>query len=252
MNILIIEDEQRNANRLMRILGELSPEYKIVGHTTSVVDSIEYFRENTDVSLILADVRLSDGLSFEVFKEVNVSVPVIFTTAYDEYAIQAFKYNSFDYLLKPVVKEELENALKRVKEFAGNNTSDNDLSRLIQYMERTQFKYRCRFLLPYRDGYKIIKVDEIFYIYSELKITKLVLKDGTTEAVPYTLEELEKQLDPELFFRANRQFIIHIDSVDRVGNYFNSKLKLHIKQHPDLEVLVSREKAPLFKAWMDK
>lgn len=251
MNILILEDEQRNADRLIRLLQKIDPAFIISGPVTSVKDTIAYLKTQPSPDLILSDIRLSDGLSFDALKEITSPVPVIFTTAYDEYAIRAFKYNSFDYLLKPVDKDELAQAIRKVKQYALNTTEDN-LHQLIEAMERSNYKYRERFLIPYRDGYKTVSVNEISYIFTENKIVRLFLRNGTSEAVSISMDDLEKQLNPEHFFRANRQYIVNIDSILFLGNYFGGKLILHLKNYPKEEIVISKDKAPGLKSWIDR
>lgn len=246
-NILIIEDESLNSDRLLRLINNLLPKVTIKV-LESVADSIEWLNSNTQPDAILMDVRLSDGLCFEVFEQVKVECPIIFTTAYDEYAIKAFKVNGVDYLLKPVEQDELKAAFEKVESLSLKQQSV-PLDSLIQYLKPTE--HRNRFLLPHKDGYKTVLVSDIIYFCSELKITKAILQNGSKETIPYTLEELEKQLDPKLFIRANRQYIIHIDSVQYVHNFFNGKLKIVLKKNPETEIIVSRDKAPVLKKWLD-
>jgi two-component system LytT family response regulator len=250
MNIVILEDEQRNYNRLKRILEEIDSSFVIEGPLTGIAEAVDYFRQHPEPDLVLADIRLSDGLSFEALRQSAVSSPVIFTTAYDEYAIQAFKYNSFDYLLKPVDKEELHAAISKVCRM-GQKIQNDEMRQLLDLMKRNNYRYRERFLLPYRDGYKSVLVKDINHISLEERNSCLFYNDGTSDVVPYTMDELEAQLDPRSFFRANRQFIIHIDHVKSISNYFNSRLCVHLKGFPDVTVNVSRERAAALKEWMD-
>lgn len=245
-HILIIEDEVPNSDRLIRLIRPLFPKAGIEV-LESVQDSIQWLRSH-ETEVILMDVRLSDGLCFELFEHVQVTCPVIFTTAYDEYAIRAFKANGIDYLLKPVDPEELKAAFEKVESLSPNRQSFH-LEELIRTLKPAE--YRTRFLIPEKDGYKTIAVNDIAYFYSELKITRAKLQNGTKETIPYTLEEIEKQLDPRLFFRANRQFIIHIDSVQFVHHSFNGKLKLVLKKNSETEIIVSRDKAASLKKWLD-
>lgn len=248
--ILIVEDEKPNADRLQRLLLKLRPQAEIVSVEDSVASSVKWLQENTTPDMIMMDIRLADGLSFEIFNQIEIKCPVIFTTAYDEYAVKAFKYNSIDYLLKPIEEDELEAALKQYETFMeAIPYVGTAIEGLLNYIQPKD--YRKRFLLAHRDGYKTLLAEDVLYFFTELGVNKAVLKTGTTECVPQTLEELEKQLDPKIFFRANRQFIINIDSVKQVFNHFNGKLKLELLKHPDIEVIVSREKASALKAWMD-
>lgn len=248
--ILIIEDEKPNADRLKRLLLKLRSAVEIVSVEESVASSVAWLTTHEHPDLIMMDIRLADGLSFEIFNQIEVKCPVIFTTAYDEYAVKAFKYNSIDYLLKPVEEEELDTALKSYENILEKIPMvSTAIEGLMNYMQPKE--YRKRFLLAHREGYKAVLINDISFFYTELGVCKAILNNGNAEVVPQTLEELEKQLDPALFFRANRQFIIHIDSVSQVYNLFNNKLKVELKKHSDIEVIISREKAPLFKSWME-
>jgi len=248
--ILIIEDEKPNADRLKRLLLKLRSTVEIVSVEDSVASSVQWLKNNEHPDLIMMDVRLADGLSFEIFNQIEVKSPVMFTTAYDEYAVKAFKYNSIDYLLKPVEEEELNTALKRYENILESVPMvSTAIEGLLNYIQPKE--YRKRFLLAHRDGYKAVLTDDISFFYTELGICKAMLKNGSVEIIPQTLEELEKQLDPSVFFRANRQFIINIDSVSQVYNLYNGKLKVELKKQSELEVIISREKAPIFKSWME-
>lgn len=251
MNILILEDEKRNAMRLIRLLHEIDATFAIVGPFASVKEAVGFFRSGRMVDLILADIRLTDGLSFEALKYAPASVPVIFTTAYDEYAIQAFKFNSFDYLLKPLDVDELRAAVDKVSQ-AGKNNIGEDLRQLIELLQKNQFRYRERFLLPYRDGYKTIHVSDVNHIETKDKTVYLRLNDGTSEVVNMSMDELEHQLNPDCFFRANRQYIINVEHILFLGNCFGGKLIVHLKGYPNTEIIVSREKSIRLKEWIDK
>jgi len=248
--ILIIEDEEANADRLQRFLLKIRPAMEVLDVLDSVKKSIAWLSENESPDLIIMDIRLADGLCFEIFQQADVKSPVIFTTAYDEYAIKAFKYNSIDYLLKPVDKDELEAAINKFEQLS---TQSFDQQLLIEHLlTAMQPKaFRTRFLIPYRDGYQRINAGDVAFFYSQVGINYAHLFNGETVIIPQTLETLEQQLDPAVFFRANRQYIVHINSIEKVHNYFNSKLKLEIKNCTDPDVIVSRTKAPLFKAWLD-
>lgn len=248
--ILIVEDERPNADRLKRLLLKLRPHIEILSVEDSITSTVNWLENNVVPDVIMMDIRLADGLSFEIFNKHEVKSAVIFTTAYDEYAVQAFKYNSIDYLLKPIEEEELDAALKRYETFMeAVPVVGSAIEGLLNYIQPKD--YRKRFLIVHRDGYKTVLAEDILYFYTELGISKAMLNTGVVENIPQTLEELEKQLDPKFFFRANRQFIIHIDSVKQIFNHFNGKLKLELRKQPSMEVIVSREKASVFKSWMD-
>lgn len=251
MKILIIEDEKLNSARLQRILKEVLHSVEILAVLETVTESVIWFRENPRPDVVLMDIRLADGLSFDIFAQTSVSCPVIFTTAYDEYAVRAFKVNGIDYLLKPIEKDELAAALQKVRPVADSPVDFNLLQLLQVFKERNQV-YRKRFLLPSYDGFKTVSVEDIDLAYSEFKLTHLVLKNGTVETVPQSMEDLEDELDPDSFFRANRQVIVGVHCIESIQNDFNGKLRILLKRNTDNEVLVSREKAPLLKAWLDR
>ncbi|MXN90298.1 response regulator [Flavobacterium sp. Sd200] len=248
MNIIIVEDEKPNADRLTRLIMALKPDAVIVAVLESIADSVDWFSANEMPNLVMMDVRLSDGLSFEIFSKIKITCPIIFTTAYDEYAVRAFKYNSIDYLLKPVEQEELAIAFTKLSTVVKDDLTAK-LENLLSFVATKD--YRSRFLLPFRDGFKTLLVSDVKYFYLEHKITRAKLHNGTEEVVPLNMDELESQLDPKLFFRANRQYIIHIDAIDQIYNHFNSKLVVLIKNNPGVEIIVSREKATLLKSWID-
>ncbi|MDQ6531485.1 LytTR family DNA-binding domain-containing protein [Flavobacterium sp. LHD-85] len=251
MKILIVEDESINASRLKRLLEELEPNCEILGIIDTVVDTVAWLNSNPTPDLITMDIRLADGLSFAIFDEINITCPVIFTTAYDEYAIRAFKVNSIDYLMKPIEKTELEFALTKFKSLNKNESNVTNIAGILkELIEKPVF--RMRFLVTYRDGYKSVDVSDIDFIYSEFKTSNLFLKSGVIISIPQTMEELEQELDPNIFFRANRQFFIRAESIKSIANYFNAKLKIQLKLDPEREVIISREKTPFFKQWMDR
>lgn len=251
MKILIVEDESINASRLKRLLEELEPDCEIVGIIDTVVDTVAWLNSNPCPDLITMDIRLADGLSFAIFDEINITCPVIFTTAYDEYAIRAFKVNSIDYLMKPIEKTELEFALSKFKSLNKNETNVTDIAGILKELIQKPV-FRMRFLVTYRDGYKSVDVSDIDFIYSEFKTSNLFLKSGVIISIPQTMEELEQELDPNIFFRANRQFFIRAESIKSIANYFNAKLKIQLKLDPERELIISREKTPFFKQWMDR
>lgn len=252
MKILILEDEKHNASRLKRILLESNPDVEILGILETVKISVEWLRDNPAPDVILMDIRLADGLSFDIFSQTTVTCPVIFTTAYDEYAVRAFKVNSLDYLLKPIDKDELQQALVRVNPVKNNYLKMTDIQIILEQFQQSTTSYRRRFLIPVHDGYMSVGTNEISFIYSEFKLTHLFLDSGKSICIQQTLDELEEELDPELFFRGNRQIILSVDSIDKIYNSFNGKLKIILKKDNQKEVFISREKAPLFKAWLDK
>jgi DNA-binding LytR/AlgR family response regulator len=246
--VVIVEDEKPNADRLKRLITIIRPKIEIVAILECIGDTVDWFSHHPQPDVVMMDVRLSDGLSFEIFEKIQIDCPVIFTTAYDEYAVRAFKYNSIDYLLKPVEPDELKTAFEKLETISGKN-NQTSLEGLLNFIQPKD--YRSRFLLPYRDSYKSLLIKDIDYFYSEQKITRAKLNDGSEEVLPQTMEELEQQVNPKSFFRANRQFIIHIEAIQQVHNYFNGKLKIQMRNNPDVEIIVSREKANSLKNWLD-
>lgn len=248
--VLIIEDEKPNADRLKRLLKSIRPGLTVLAVLETVIASVDWLKQNPAPGLIIMDIRLGDGLSFEIFNQIEIDSQVIFTTAYDEYAVKAFKYNSVDYLLKPVEETELLAAIKKHESTITRNPDTSfSIEGLLNYIQPKD--YRTRFLLPYRDGYKTVLIKDIAFFNTELGINRAYLFNGDTEPVNQTLEELEKQLDPKQFFRVNRQYIINIQSVSQIYNHFNGKLKIVLAHFPQQDVIVSREKAAQLKAWMD-
>lgn len=251
MKILILEDEQRNAKRLIRLLNDINKTFVIEGPFADIKESVEFFQSGKTADLILADIRLTDGLSFEALKYAPTTIPIIFTTAYDEYAVQAFKFNSFDYLLKPLAPEELEAAIDKATK-AGKNYTDENFRQLFDALQKNRYRYRERFLLPYRDGYKTVRVSDINHIETKNKIVYLRLNNDTSEVVNVSMDELEHQLNPDYFFRANRQYIINVEHILFLGNYFGGKLIVRLKGYPNTDIQVSKEKAQRLKEWIDR
>lgn len=254
MEILIIEDEQLGAEKLARMLQSIDPSVKIVGNTRSIESSVEWLLHHTHPDIILMDIELTDGQSFEIFNHVAIKSMVIFTTSYDEYALKAFKLNSVDYLLKPVKKEELKTALDKYHQWKQKFSSPAlNIEQLISELNRQQPKsWRSRFLV--KQGQKLVSVEtsEVAYFYADGRLSYLITWGRQKYVLDYTIEELEQMLDPQQFYRANRGFIIQVKSVAQIHTYFNGKLKLELHPVCEKEVLVSREKATEFKEWMGK
>lgn len=251
MNYLIIEDEAYNAGLLKSLVEKVDPASSLLEVLPTVQESVEWLETNPLPDVIFMDIRLADGLSFEIFSQVKIQSPVIFTTAYDEYALQAFKVYGAAYLLKPIQKDELQEALEKVKRLQPKLSGD-DIGAIMKMFRTHEKTYKTRFLLHYRETYKVVTVEEIDYIALELKNVYFHLLDSTSLAVPYTLEELEEQLDPQFFFRVNRQYLLHINSIDSIHKYFNDKAKVFLKRDREAEVIVSRIKMPQFKLWLDR
>ena len=251
MNVLIIEDEKPSARYLQRMLEKQNLQVTEVLH--SVQDSILWFQNNPHPDLIFLDIQLGDGLSFEIFEAVQVKSSIIFTTAFDEYALQAFKLNSIDYLLKPIDKNELAVAVNKYRHFKlppeNVNFNFEDIKRLLgNPIER---EYKKRFTTKIGQHIKMISVEEIECFYSENKATYAYTKEGRNYLLETTLEQLEKELAPESFFRINRKFYINIEAIKDIISYTNSRLELKLKNYKDDQVIVAREKVRDFKTWLE-
>ncbi|GAB3558799.1 LytR/AlgR family response regulator transcription factor [Spirosoma fluminis] len=257
MNVLIVEDEELAAEKIMDLVTQIDASLRIVGLTASVQASVEWLQNHAAPDLILMDIELADGQSFAIFEQIDVDSPVIFTTSYDEYAIRAFKVNSIDYLLKPIRRQDLEASLNKHKKLlsAGSGRESKvAISELAQQLrEQIQpVEYRRRFLVRHLSQWIPVEVSDIAYFYSEDGISLFRTVKGQKYPIDYTLDDLETMIDPSQFFRANRQYIIHISSVVKIHQYFNYKLKLILQPAADGEVLVSRDRSGEFKKWMGK
>jgi two-component system, LytTR family, response regulator LytT len=256
MKILIVEDEELAVKKLQKTLLSIDRMVEVVGVTDSIKSTVEFLKQNSAPDLILMDIELADGQSFEVFNMVPVKNPVIFITSYDEYALKAFKVNSVDYLLKPVQKDELEAALNKYKELnaADNSKNSSDINNLIKELQtKLQPKeYRKRFLVKQAQKLVSIEVDDIAYFYSDGRLNFFKTRDNRKFVVDYTMDELSDMLDPEKYFRISRAFYVSVDSIDQIHDYFGNRLLLNLTPALDKEALVSREKVVDFKKWMGK
>ncbi|MDT0607108.1 LytR/AlgR family response regulator transcription factor [Croceitalea rosinachiae] len=251
MNIIIIEDEKPAARRLARLLNDLNVEVSTMLH--SVEEAIEWFQNNEHPDLIFLDIQLSDGLSFEIFDIIEVKSAIIFTTAYDEYALQAFKLNSIDYLLKPIDDEELEKAVKQFKELQPEkekiSVDFEDIKKLLVNPLEREFKKR--FTAKVGQHIKIINADEVECFYSENKGTYAATTDGRNYLLDNTLENLEEELSPKLFFRVSRKFYVNINHIKDIISYTNSRLQIKLNSYKEQEIIVSRERVKDFKLWLE-
>ncbi|WP_339697540.1 LytTR family DNA-binding domain-containing protein [uncultured Marixanthomonas sp.] len=251
MEVLIIEDEKPSARRLKRMLEKLDV---TVNHTLhSVEESIQWFSNNPQPELIFLDIQLSDGLSFEIFDAVSITSSIIFTTAYDEYALQAFKLNSIDYLLKPIDQEDLEKAVEKYKTFKPQqqNVQLNfeDIKKMLT--NPVEREYKKRFTTKIGQHLKMISVDDIECFYSENKGTYAYTTEGRDYLLDTTLEQLENELAPETFFRVNRTFFININTIKDIISYTNSRLQLKLNSYSDQDIIVARERVKDFKIWLE-
>lgn len=253
MKVLIIEDEAPAFRRLEKILLELRPDIEIVEVLDSVEDSIKWFQNHEMPALALMDIQISDGISFQIFEEVEVRCPVIFTTAFDEYLLKAFKVNSIDYLLKPIKKEDLESALNKYENL--HQTFSNggvDMNTLLSQINLAEPKYKSRFLVKQGEKMLSIRSEDIVCFQSKHGVVHIVTKNERTYLSDFTLDDLGNQLDPHNFYRANRQFIINADYITTVHKHFKGKLLIEVDHFTDEQILVSSEKATAFKQWLDQ
>lgn len=251
MKVLIIEDEKPSARRLQRMLKRMNIEVDTLLH--SVEESIDWFKNNTHPDLIFLDIQLSDGLSFEIFEAVSITSAIIFTTAYDEYALKAFKLNSIDYLLKPIDEEELEVAVLKYKSRVPQQqkvTLDfNDIKQLL--VNPIEREYKTRFSVKVGQHLKLIQSDEIECVYSENKGTYLYTNQGRNYLIDLTLDELETELEPNMFFRINRKFYVNINAIEDMLSYTNSRIEIKLNTYKDYEIIVARERVKEFKNWLE-
>ncbi len=251
MRILIVEDEPPAAKRLMQLLQTFRPGYDICAQLDSVQATLSWMQANEAPDLAFFDIQLADGLSFDILKKSAFEAPVIFTTAYDQYTLRAFKHNSVDYLLKPIDDEELEQALDKFERLFGQAQplQQEVIQSLMESL--TSPSYKSRFIIKVGQQLSYIAADDICYFYSEDGIVFAQVSRNKRHAVDYTLDALMPQLDPQSFFRLNRKVIAHINAVDSAAPYFNGRWLIRLQPPVDFEVAVSRDRAAEFKQWLD-
>jgi DNA-binding LytR/AlgR family response regulator len=250
MKVLIIEDEALASERLEKLLLDIDTGIEVMAKLPSVKKSIRWLMENKP-ELIFLDIQLSDGISFSIFEELSLNIPVIVTTAYDQYAIKAFELNSIAYLLKPVRKTELEQSIKKYKEI--KSTFVINFESLMAEIRGEKASYKKRFLVQIGQKFKKIEAEDIAYFYSMEKSTYIKLFSGSSYPLDYSLDGLEKILDPEIFFRINRKYIIQMDSINEMYAWSRSRVKIDLKPAPDddMDAIVSIDRASDFKKWMN-
>jgi len=263
LSILVVEDEAHNSRMLCDLIHKLRPDWKIVAVLESVEESVGWLTKNKAPDLILMDIQLSDGICFSIFEKIEKQITsrIIFTTAYDEYAIRAFKVNSIDYLLKPINEQELEAAFQKFEKLRSENLpleytlSDEDkqyYKKVIKSVLEGKKEYRSRFLITGINGFQKLEAKHIAYIYSDNKLTFAVDFNQKEYILDYNLEQMESELDPNHFFRLNRKIIANIEAIVKVSNDEGGKLKVIIEPKPEFEITVSRLRASEFKMWMGK
>lgn len=248
--VVIVEDERLTAERLKSLVLSCSDDINVTALLPSVNLAKEWFRDNSPPDLIFLDIQLNDGTCFDVLKALENSPPVIFTTAFHEYAMKAFKYNSIDYLLKPIDKDEL---LQAIQKFRNLNTEITEFQELdYEKMNKIiNYDHKKRFLVKLGDNYQNVDVNEIGFFHYEDGTTYLIAENGRKLPLDYSLDQLEEILNPFDFFRVNRQYLVRVNAIKQINSYFNSRLMLRLAPDPLADVIVSRDRVPDFKRWMD-
>lgn len=251
LKILLLEDEEPAAARLIKMIKEIEPAVEILDSIVSVSSAVKWFETHNQPDLIFSDIQLADGSSFEIFKQVHISCPVIFTTAFDQYAIDAFKLNSVDYLLKPVKKTELETAIDKFKKLHHNQQAPVlDIQKLMDSYNVKSDTFKKRFVVRYGDHIKTINTTDIAYFFTEDKANFLTTFEGRRFAIDFNLDNLESMIDPSHFFRINRQFIVAITSIEEMLSYSKGRVLIKLKPVTRHETIVSTERSADFKAWL--
>ena len=250
MKVIIIEDEQLSADYLKNILKRIDSTIEVASVIDSVKKSVEEFEKGIDADLLFVDIHLADGLSFDIFNQINIETPIIFTTAYDEYALKAFKLNSIDYLLKPIGIDDLKKSLDKYTKLTipQNKSQISELSEIYHQLNKS---HKNRFMVKMGETIVSVKTEEINHFISEDGVVLLSTNLNKRYAIDYNLDQLETMVDPNLFFRINRKVIIHLNSIQKVGSYFNSRLKIHSDKIEDEACIVSRDRVNDFKKWLD-
>ena len=255
INVLIIEDEELAALRLQKMLLQSNNEINVIEMLDSIESSVKWIKNNETPDLIFLDIQLSDGVSFEIFNQVELKCPVIFVTAYDAYALKAFELNSIDYLLKPLRQELLNKSIEKYLGLKKQFSSADLVLKMQQIIDNYNSHgktYKTRFMINKGESIISYKVDEIAYFFAEEKVVFFVLNNSQKHIINYSLDQLEQILDPSIFFRINRQYIISERSIDKINNYFNYKLKLSLKPSTEDSIIVSKSRVADFKVWLDR
>ncbi len=252
---IIVEDEVHSAQMLESMIGDIRPDWSLDGTFDSVEETVNYLQNNEHPNLIFLDIQLADGLCFSIFDKVKVESGIIFTTAYDKYALKAFKLNSIDYILKPVKESALVSAIQKLENvlqlLESESKPEIDYAELLKGIKDGQVNYRKRFLISKRESYFTLPLEDVAYIYFESKMTYAVSFDGKEHIVNFTLDKLEEELDPKFFIRANRQAIVNLNAIHSLENYFGGKLIVKLLPQLDQKFVISRAKASVFKDWLD-
>ncbi len=252
MKAIIIEDESRAARRLEQLLSEIGSHVEVIARAESVAEGVIVLNNHPEVQLIFSDIQLGDGLSFEIFEQVEVRCPIVFTTAYDQYAIEAFKANGIDYLLKPILADDLDRAIKKAEKMSPSLSLENLLS--IANASQGQKKYKSRFVVRVGDKIKSVHLEDVQVIYSHDKATFAYTRDKRNFVLDYSLDHIETLLDPQLFFRGSRKFLVALEACEDITAWSNSRLKINVDglTEPRDLMIVARDRVGDFKAWLDR
>ena len=251
IKVLIIEDEQPAAKRLERMLLEISADFEVIQRCDSIESSVQYLKTGIMPDLVMLDIQLGDGLSFEIFKQVEISCPVIFTTAFDEFAIKAFELNSIDYLLKPINHDKLEKSIAKFRKL-NQQSVQNDWKVLTSLLEKEKREYKQRFLVYVGEHLHSLQTQDIAYFYSIEKSSFLVAQNGKSYALDLSLDKLETVLSPTCFFRISRQYLIAFSAIKKISILSKSRIKLQLYPAPTNEILVSSARTHDFREWLDR
>lgn len=250
MNVLIIEDEHAAAGRLTQLIHEIRPDWMVIGTLESIREALDWFGKHREPDLVFSDVQLADGIAFEIYRVIRLNCPVIFTTAYDTYAIQAFKLNSVDYLLKPILKEHLKEAIVKLEKMQSLAGRPDDLSRLASEFMQQKSKTSNRILVKFGQKLKAIDTENVAYFYIDGRSVMLKTPDGKSYPVDETLDQLESMLDKNRFFRANRQIIVRFEAIRDMVLYSKSRIRLELSPPSESDVIVSESRCAEFKDWL--
>ena len=252
MNVFIVEDEEPASDRLKKMLGKIDGNIRVIGTAVSIKNAVEWLRSNPAPDLVFMDIQLADGESFEIFNEVKVTSPVVFITAFDQHAVRAFKLNSIDYLLKPVKEEEMVKAIEKYRSwYNGKATAPADYNKLISILQSERKEFQKRIIIRFGETIKTVDIDEVAYFYTEDKINFLRTMGNMDYPMDMNLDETEKILDASKFFRINRQFIININSIQKMVVVSKSRVKLTLSPPSSHETIVSTDRSGTFKKWLE-
>lgn len=252
MKVVIVEDELAASENLVFLLKTIQPDIEVLAVLDSVRAGVAYFSKPNEAVLVFMDIHLADGISFEIFEKVRIEIPVVFTTAYDQYALKAFKVNSIDYLLKPIDEDDLRKALQQFKlQVKHEGKADDPMAGLLNFLKAKTKTYKTTYLVSQREQLIPIKTADIAYFYIDLGIVKAVTKDNHPYSIDEKLEDIENDLNPENFYRVNRQFIVRRDAIVNINYYFNSKLIVNVIPSFEERIVVSKAKATEFKQWLN-